>query len=146
MVSLFSRRATCWSRLLKQGGTVESSGSVDSPCDQVDQLLVLLCQSSQSVLRLWDCACLTFLLNKFDVYYSSMENDKYLENWMRIKHTCSAFFSNFSSSLSVPRQSLLSLVVFSFCFSKAIECLSSTDLISVERASGNVKSRFVDTE
>ena len=65
---------------------------------------------------------------------------------MRIKHTCSAFFSNFSSSLSVPRQSLLSLVVFSFCFSKAIECLSSTDLISVERASGNVKSRFVDTE
>ena len=50
--------------------------------------------------------------------------------------TCSAFFSNFSSSLSVPRQSLLSFVVFSFCFSNATECLSSTALISEERASG----------
>ena len=65
-----------------------------------------------------------------------LNGKKSAKTFLKASLTCSAFFSNFSSSLSVPRQSLLSFVVFSFCFSNATECLSSTALISEERASG----------
>ena len=48
----------------------------------------------------------------------------------RIYENSTCFFSNFSSSLRVPRQSLLSLVVFSFCFANSLACFSSMEVIS----------------